>query len=137
MYKFIYFTLFLSISLNLQSQNIKKQKELENKSRILKKEIKKINELLFSNEKKKKNAIDEVEDLQVKLSFREELIKINNHQANEIIKRININEKNILNQRNELDKLKIDYSQMIKNSYQSRSLNNRLMFLFSFDILDF
>ena len=131
MYKFIYFTLFLSISLNLQSQNIKKQKELENKSRILKKEIKKINELLFSNEKKKKNAIDEVEDLQVKLSFREELIKINNQQANEIIKRININEKNILNQRNELDKLKIDYSQMIKNSYQSRSLNNRLMFLFS------
>ena len=56
LYKFIYFTLFLSISLNLQSQNIKKQKELENKSRILKKEIKKINELLFSNEKKKKNA---------------------------------------------------------------------------------
>ena len=131
MYKFIYFTLFLSISLNLQSQNIKKQKELENKSRILKKEIKKINELLFSNEKKKKNAIDEVEDLQVKLSFREELIKTNNQQANEIIKRININEKNILNQRNELDKLKSDYSQMIKNSYQSRSLNNRLMFLFS------
>ena len=131
MYKFICFTLFLLISLNLQSQNIKKQKELENKSRILKKEIKKINELLFSNEKKKKNAIDEVEDLQVKLSFRKELIKINNQQANEIIKRININEKTILNQRNELDKLKSDYSQMIKNSYQSRSLNNRLMFLFS------
>ena len=131
MYKFIYFTFFLLISLNLQSQNIKKQKELENKSRILKKEIKKINELLFSNEKKKKNAIDEVEDLQVKLSFREELININNQQANEIIKRININEKNILNQRNELDKLKSDYSKMIKNSYQSRSLNNRLMFLFS------
>ena len=95
MYKFIYFTFFLLISLNLQSQNIKKQKELENKSRILKKEIKKINELLFSNEKKKKNAIDEVEDLQVKLSFREELININNQQANEIIKRININEKNM------------------------------------------
>jgi len=131
MYKFICFTLFLLISLNLQSQNINKQKDLENKSRILKKEIKKINELLFSNEKKNKNAIDEVEDLQVKLSFREELIKTNNQQANEIIKRININEKTILNQRNELDKLKSDYSQIIKNSYQSRSLNNRLMFLFS------
>ena len=67
------------------------------------------------------------------MSFREQLIKINNQQANEIVKRININEKTILNQRNELDKLKSNYSEMIKNSYQSRSLNNRLMFLFSSD----
>ena len=133
MFRFNYWILVLLIGLNLQSQNNKKQKDLENKSRLLKKEIKKINELLFSNEKKKKNAIDEVEDLELKLSFREELIKINNQQANEIVKRININEKNILYQRNELDKLKRNYSQMIKTSYQSRSLNNRLMFLFSSD----
>jgi len=131
MYKCFYFTFFLIFTLNLYSQNLERQKELENKSRILKKEIKKINELLFSNEKKEKNVIDEVEDLEVKLSFREELIKINNEQANEIIKRININEKTVLNKRNELDKLKRDYSEMIKNSYHSRSLNNRLMFLFS------
>ena len=131
MFRFIFLTAFLLISLNLQSQNIKKQEELEKKSRLLKKEIKKINELLFSNEKKKKTALDEVEDLELKLFFREELIKINNQQANEIVIRININEKTILNQRNELDKLKNNYSKMIKNSYQSRSLNNRLMFLFS------
>ncbi len=131
MFRFIFLTAFLLISINLQSQNIKKQKELEKKSILLKKEIKKINELLFSNEKKKKTALDEVEDLELKLFFREELIKINNQQANEIVIRININEKTILNQRNELDKLKNNYSKMIKNSYQSRSLNNRLMFLFS------
>ena len=131
MFRFIFLTAFLLISLNLQSQNIKKQEELEKKSRLLKKEIKKINELLFSNEKKKKTALDEVEDLELKLFFNEELIKINNQQANEIVIRININEKTILNQRNELDKLKNNYSKMIKNSYQSRSLNNRLMFLFS------
>ncbi len=131
MFRFIFLTAFLLISINLQSQNIKKQKELEKRSILLKKEIKKINELLFSNEKKKKTALDEVEDLELKLFFREELIKINNQQANEIVIRININEKTILNQRNELDKLKNNYSKMIKNSYQSRSLNNRLMFLFS------
>ena len=62
MVRFIYWILFFLISINLQSQNIKKQKQLENKSRLLKKEIKKINELLFSNENKKKNALDEVED---------------------------------------------------------------------------
>ena len=131
MLRFIYLISFLLISINLQSQNVKKQKELENKSRLLKKEIKKINELLFSNEKKKKTALEEVEDLELKLSFSEELIKINNQQANELVKRININENTILNQRNELDKLKKNYSEMIKNSYKSRSLNNRLMFLFS------
>ena len=131
MLRFIYLISFLLISINLQSQNVKKQKELENKSRLLKKEIKKINELLFSNEKKKKTALEEVEDLELKLSFREELIKINNQQANELVKRININENTITNQRNELDKLKKNYSEMIKNSYHSRSLNNRLMFLFS------
>ena len=133
MFRFIYWAIFLLISINLQSQDNKKQKELENKSRILKKEIKKINELLFSNENKKKNAIDEVEDLELKLSFREELIKVNNQQANEIVKRININEKTISNQRNELKVLKNNYSEMIKNSYESRSLNNKLMFLFSSD----
>ena len=133
MRRFFYWAIFFLISINLQSQDIKKQKELENRSRILKKEIKKINELLFSNERKKKNAIDEVEDLELKLSFREELIKVNNQQANEIVKRININEKTISNQRNELEMLKKNYSKMIKNSYESRSLNNRLMFLFSSD----
>ena len=45
-------------------------------------------------------------DLEIKLSFREELIKVNNQQANEIVKRININEKTISNQRNELEMLK-------------------------------
>ncbi len=106
MHRFFYWAILFLISINLQSQDIKKQKELENRSRILKKEIKKINELLFSNERKKKNAIDEVEDLELKLSFREELIKVNNQQANEIVKRININEKTISNQRNELEMLK-------------------------------
>ena len=100
MRRFFYWAIFFLISINLQSQDIKKQKELENRSRILKNEIKKINELLFSNERKKKNAIDEVEDLELKLSFREELIKVNNQQANEIVKRININEKTISNQKN-------------------------------------
>ena len=123
MCRFFYWAIFFLISINLQSQDIKKQKELENRSRILKKEIKKINELLFSNERKKKNAIDEVEDLELKLSFREELIKVNNQQANEIVKRININEKTISNQRNELEMLKKNYSKMFQILLMSLYVN--------------
>ena len=46
MFRFIFLTAFLLISLNLQSQNIKKQEELEKKSILLKKEIKKLNYFL-------------------------------------------------------------------------------------------
>ena len=41
MHRFFYWAILFLISINLQSQDIKKQKELENRSRILKKEIKK------------------------------------------------------------------------------------------------
>ncbi len=106
-------------------------KELEEKRLRLKNEIKQINALLFSNSKIRKNAIIEVEDIQVKLNVRSELIKITNQQANLLNRRITINERNILNQRKELDQLKDEYAKMIQKSYVSKSLKNRLMFLFS------
>ena len=107
------------------------QKELEEKRLKLKKEIKQINNLLFSNSKTRKNALTQVEDIQVKLNVRSELIKVTNQQANLLDRRITINERNIGNQRKELDELKSEYSKMIQKSYASKSLKNRLMFLFS------
>ena len=107
------------------------QKELEEKRLKLKKEIKQINTLLFSNINIRKNALTQVEDIQVKLNVRSELIKVTNQQANLLNRRIAINERNILNQRKELDQLKVEYAKMIQKSYASKSLKNRLMFLFS------
>ena len=107
------------------------QKELEEKRLKLKKEIKQINKLLFSNSKTRKNALTQVEDIQVKLNVRSELIKVTNQQANLLDRRITINERNIGNQRKELDELKSEYAKMIQKSYASKSLKNRLMFLFS------
>ena len=52
-------------------------------------------------------------------------------QANFLIRRININQRNIDTQRKELDELKKEYAKMIQKSYASKSLQNRLMFLFS------
>ena len=108
-----------------------KQKELEEKRFKLKKEIKQINTLLFSNSKVRKNALTQVEDIQVKLNVRSELIKVTNQQANLLDRRITINERNIVNQRKELNQLKVEYAKMIQKSYASKSLKNRLMFLFS------
>ena len=125
--------LFSLISFNQLFSQISsdQQKKLEAQRTKLMNEIKQINNLLFSNTKIRKNAIDEVEDIQVRLNVRSELIKVTNMQANLLIRRININQRNIDNQRKELDELKKEYAKMIQKSYASKSLQNRLMFLFS------
>lgn len=129
---FIFIALFLFISEAVLAQNNnKRQKELEVQRLRLKKEIKQINELLFTNTKTRKNALTEAEDLQVKLNVRSELIKVTNEQANLLTRRISLNERNIGKQRNELKVLKKDYTKMIQKSYAAKSLQNRLMFLFS------
>ena len=115
----------------LSQSTTKRQQELEAQRVRLKNEIKQINELLFSSKKNRKNVVTEVEDLQVKLSVREELIKVTNAQVNLLTRKINLNERNISDQRKELEALKEDYAIIIQNSYASKSLQNRLMFLFS------
>ena len=112
-------------------QTSKQQKELEAQRIRLKKEIRQINTILFKNSKTRKNALTEVEDLQVKLNVRSELIKVTNQQANLLTSKIRINEKNISVQRKELEDLKTEYANLIRKSYESKSLQNRLMFLFS------
>ena len=112
-------------------QTSKKQKELEAQRLRLKKEIKQINGILFNNIKTRKSALTQVEDLQVKLNVRLELIKVTNEQANLLTTRISINERNISTNRLELRNLKDEYANLIQKSYESKSLQNRLMFLFS------
>ena len=125
--------LFITISLNQSFSQIKnnEQKRLEAQRLKLKKEIKQINNLLFSNTKIRKIALNEVENIETRLNVRLELIKVTNQQANLLTRRININLRNIDNQRKELDELKKEYAKMIQKSYASKSLQNRLMFLFS------
>ena len=125
--------LFITISLNQSFSQIKndEQKKLEAQRLKLKKEIKQINNLLFSNTKNRKIALNQVENIETRLNVRLELIKVTNQQANLLTRRININLRNIDNQRKELDELKKEYAKMIQKSYASKSLQNRLMFLFS------
>lgn len=108
-----------------------RQKALEEQRIRLKNEIQQINTLLFSSKKTRKNVVTEVEDLQVKLSVREELIRVTNAQVNYLTRKINLNERTISEQRKELEVLREDYAKMIQNAYASKSLQNRLMFLFS------
>lgn len=122
---------WIGLGTGFAQQSSKQQKQLEAQRLQLKNEIKQINSLLFSNTKTRKNALSEVEDLQVKLNVRSELIKVTNQQANLLTRRIGLNERTIADQRKELESLKAEYAKMIQKSYASKSLQNRLMFLFS------
>jgi len=108
-----------------------RQKALENQKKRLEEEIKQINTLLFRNTKKEKSVLSQVEDLNVKIAVRSDLVKVNNQQANMLTRQINVNQRNISDLRKELKALKDDYAEMIRKSYKSKSSQNRLMFLFS------
>lgn len=129
---FCFIVLFWIGMYPLLAQNTsKRQQELESQRIRLKNEIKQINQLLFTNTKTRKNALNQAENIQVKLNVRNELIKVTNEQVNILTRRINLNQRNIGIQRKELELLKEDYASMIQKSYASKSLKNRLMFLFS------
>ena len=108
-----------------------RQEKLRQQRKQLQQEIKQINSLLFSNTKKKKSALNEVEDLAVKINLRQRLIRVTNEEANRLTQQINVNQRSIDRQRKELADLKADYADMIRYSYASKSGQSRLMFLFS------
>jgi len=108
-----------------------RQEKLKQQREQLQQEIKQINTLLFTNTKKKKSALNEVEDLAVKINLRERLIRVTNEEANRLTQQINVNQRTIDRQRKALETLKADYADMIRYSYASKSGQSRLMFLFS------
>ena len=108
-----------------------RQEKLKQQRKQLQQEIKQINTLLFTNTKKKKSALNEVEDLAIKINLRERLIRVTNEEANRLTQQINVNQRTIDRQRKALEALKADYADMIRYSYASKSGQSRLMFLFS------
>ena len=107
------------------------QIKLEKQRLKLRQEIKQINSFLFENKTQKKSTLSGVEDIELRISVRKRLIRVNNEQANFLDNRININQRDIDKYRSELKKLKEEYAVMIQNSYKSKSKQNRLMFIFS------
>jgi len=121
----------LMISVGTAQSNSSRQKVLEAQKKRLQQEIKQINTLLFNNNRKEKTVLSQVEDLDLKISVRSQLVKVNNQQANLLTRQINVNQRDITELRVELEALKKDYADMIIKSYKSKSSLNRLMFLFS------
>jgi septal ring factor EnvC (AmiA/AmiB activator) len=131
--KNIYIKILLIVLLITQIFVAQTQKisELENKRKILKEEILKINSLLIDNSKKKKNAFSDLENLTFKIIRKEELIKLTNQQINLLNSDVKKNEEKIEKLNIEILRARKDYAKMIFNSYKSRLKESRLMFLLS------
>lgn len=129
---YVTITLFGALLFGIKAQaQDQRQQNLENQRKQLQQEIKQINKLLFSNRKQVKSVITEVEDLSLRMDVRQRLIQVTNRQINQLTQQINTNQSNIKQQQKDLERLKKDYANMILKSYQSKSEQNRIMFLFS------
>lgn len=122
----------LLIAFHLQgSAQTSEQKALEAKREQLQKEIAEMNRLLFAEKKQRGTVLDQVENLDQKINIRQQLIRVTNQQSNLLNRQINVNIRNITKLREDLEVLKVDYAEMIRKSYQSKSQPSRLMFLLS------
>ena len=122
--------LFLLANSLLFSQS-NKQLELEERRQELRREIQQINELVSKNKSKEKSQLSLIEDLNYKISVRNNLIKVTNQQANLLTREIHVNQKKITTLRDELKVLKENYAAMIVKSHKSKNEQSRVMFLLS------
>ena len=132
MLKQSYISVFLLCLLSLSTVAQKKtRKQLEADRKRLQKEIKKVNQLLFDTQKKEKNALEDLKDINQKIDVRQKLITTINLESQALVSEIDANEKEIKELETKLAIMKKDYGDMIYKSYKSRSQQNRTMFLLS------
>ena len=121
-------SLFSLISLSMLSQT---RKQLESERKKYKSEILKLNNLLFNEEKKEKNALEDLKDINQKIEVRNKLISTINLETSVLSKEIKTNENKLKKLNNALEDLKKDYANMIYKSYKSKSQQSKTMFLLS------
>lgn len=107
------------------------KKQLESQRKQYQKEIKQLNRLLFSEQKKEKNALEELQDLKQKIELRNKLLSTIEAESKLLSRKISSNENTIKKLNANLSSLKEDYADMIYKSYKSKSQQSKLMFLLS------
>jgi len=129
LFRYIFYFIFFLCIIPASAQKTRKQLEADRLK--LKKEIKQVNRLLFDTQKKEKNALEDLKDLNKKINVREKLITTINLEVKALSKIIINNEKEIEKLTEKLTALKADYAEMIYKSYKSKSQESRTLFLLS------
>ncbi|MCK5637270.1 MAG: peptidoglycan DD-metalloendopeptidase family protein [Flavobacteriaceae bacterium] len=107
------------------------RQELEKQRIIIQKEIKEINSLLFKSQKKEKNLLSDLSDLNKRITARSRLIENINKETKLLTEEIKENQQQVDQLHSRLEVLKKDYANMVVQSYKSRTKQSRLMFLLS------
>jgi septal ring factor EnvC (AmiA/AmiB activator) len=107
------------------------RKELEQERIKLQEEIKETKDLLFKSQKKEKNLLSDLDDLNSLIYVRTKLIRTIEAETKELNKDIKENEKEVGQLQNRLEELKEEYAAMVVQSYKSKTQQSRLMFLLS------
>lgn len=126
----VYTILLFIVSSTFYAQT---KKQLEEQRKQYKKEINQLNKLLFSEQKKQKDALEELRDLNQKIDLRNKLLATIVSESKLLSNQINKNENRLKKLNANLSSLKDDYSEMIFKSYKSKSQQSRIMFLLSSD----
>lgn len=129
--RILLFAFMLIVNYSFSQDYDEQQKKLEAQKLSIQKEIKKINVLVSENKKKTKTLLDNIEDVELKISVRNKLIEINNQQSQNLSNQIKNKNNRIYDLQIDLKKLKDEYASIVSNSYKKRSSKIKLMFLFA------
>lgn len=125
------FVLFLILLMFPFISSGQSKKELEQERINLQEEIKETKDLLFKSQKREKNLLSDLEDLDRLIKVRTKLIRTVEAETKELDRDINENEKEVRQLENRLEELKEEYAAMVVQSYKSKTKQSRLMFLLS------
>ena len=130
MIKKIIYIFFLSLTTMVWSQPTK-QEQLEERKAKIQQEILEKQELLNSMKNKEKTVVSQLMIQKEKIGLKEKLIKTTEKQTKLLNDDIYTNQIQINQLNKDLERLRIDYAEMIRKSYKSRSEESRAMFLLS------
>ncbi len=109
----------------------KNQTQLEERRQALQREIDQINNLVVKGRTEQKSILAQIEELDLKLKVRQDLIAVTNDQINWLTRQIANNQAENTRLRKELLKRKEDYAEMIVRSFKARNEKSKLMFVLS------
>jgi septal ring factor EnvC (AmiA/AmiB activator) len=130
-FRFIFILLLSLVTVTTVVGQSKKQRQLENQRKDILKEIQQINSLLSNTKSEETSLLTKIEDVNLKIKVRKNLIQITNQQANLLTREIKTNSEQIKALETDLAARKKDYATMVVKSYKNKATQSKLLFLLS------
>jgi septal ring factor EnvC (AmiA/AmiB activator) len=114
------------------AQNTQQKKnQLQQQMKQLQQEIKEIEAIINSTSEKKKQSLGELQSLQAKIKSREKLIDNLRYQLREIEGDIKETQQDIEAQNLKVQKMKVEYAEMLRKAYHNLTLQSEMLFILS------